>query len=75
MIKNILNKAVEIKINPREFIGKLLKICFIFLINLLLLNTLNIELTNKIKIMTVNIIIFCIIDIIFPSINLNDKTK
>ena len=75
MIKNILNKAVEIKINPREFIRKLLKICFIFLINLLLLNTLNIELTNKIKIMTVNIIIFCIIDIIFPSINLNDKTK
>jgi len=63
----------RIKINPREFIRKLLKLIFLFLINFLLLSTLNIDFTNKIKILTVNIIIFCIIDILFPSINLNDS--
>lgn len=73
MIHEIVTKSLNIKINPREFIRKLLKICFIFLINLLLLNTLNIGLSNKIKVISVNMIVFCIIDIIFPSININDK--
>ncbi len=62
-------------INPRELIRKVLKITFLFLINFLLLNTLEIELTYKIKIITVNIIMFSIIDILFPSINLSDKSK
>lgn len=75
MINKILNKQIDIKINPREFIRKLLKIIFIFLINLLLLNTLKIELSNKIKILTINIIIFSVIDIMFPSINIDDKIK
>jgi|NorSeaMetagenome_1021524.scaffolds.fasta_scaffold73041_1 hypothetical protein len=62
-----------VKINPREFIRKVLKIKFLFLINYLLLNTLDISLSYKIKIITVNIIMFSIIDILFPSININDN--
>lgn len=62
-----------VKINPREFIRKVLKITFLFLINYLLLNTLDISLSYKIKIITVNIIMFSIIDILFPSININDN--
>ena len=61
------------KINPRELIRKVLKINFLFLINYLLMNTLDISVSHKIKIVSVNIIMFCIIDILFPSININDK--
>jgi len=63
----------KIKINPRELIRKVLKINFLFLVNYLLLNTLNLSQTYKIKIITVNIIMFSIIDILFPSININDN--
>lgn len=70
----MINK-IKIKINPREFIRKLLKLIFLFLINFLLLSNLNIDFTNKIKILTVNVIMFCIIDILFPSINLNDSNE
>jgi hypothetical protein len=62
-------------VNPRELIRKVLKISFLFLINYLLLNTLDISQSNKIKIITVNIIMFSIIDILFPSININDKNN
>jgi len=62
-------------VNPRELIRKVLKISFLFLINYLLLNTLNISPSNKIKIITVNIIMFSIIDILFPSININDNNN
>jgi hypothetical protein len=62
-------------VNPRELIRKVLKISFLFLINYLLLNTLDISPSNKIKIITVNIIMFSIIDILFPSININDKNN
>jgi len=62
-----------VKINPREFIRKVLKINFLFLINYLLLNTLDLSISYKIKIITVNIIMFSIIDILFPSINVNDN--
>ena len=61
------------KINTRELIRKVLKINFLFLINYLLMNTLDISVSHKIKIVSVNIIMFCIIDILFPSININDK--
>ena len=70
---NILNNELKIKINPREFVRKLLKVTFIFLINYLLLNTLNLNLSVKIKILTINVIIFCLVDILFPSINVNDN--
>ena len=63
----------KVIINPREFIRKVLKINFLFLVNYLLLNTLNLSLAYKIKIITVNIIMFSIIDILFPSININDN--
>lgn len=63
----------KVIINPREFIRKVLKINFLFLVNYLLLNTLNLSITYKIKIITVNIIMFSIIDILFPSININDN--
>ena len=65
----------KIRINPREFIRKVLKINFLFLVNYLLLNTLNLSLTYKIKIITVNVIMFSIIDILFPSININDNNN
>jgi hypothetical protein len=65
----------KIRINPREFIRKVLKINFLFLVNYLLLNTLNLSITYKIKIITINIIMFSIIDILFPSININDNNN
>lgn len=70
---NIFNNEIKIKINPREFVRKLLKVTFIFLINYLLLNTLNLNISVKIKILTINVIIFCLVDILFPSINVNDN--
>ena len=60
-------------VNSREFVRKVLKISFLVLINFLLLNTIEIDPNKQIIILTTNVIFFCITDIFFPSININDN--
>lgn len=56
------------KINPREFIRRALKMFFIFLIlYLTLINNGKLDNQEIVQIMSINIIIFCIIDTLYPS--------
>ena len=62
-------------VNSREFVRKVLKISFLVLINFLLLNTIEIDPNKQIIILTTHVIFFCITDIFFPSININDNNN
>ena len=58
------------KVNPREIIRRALKMFFIFLVLYLTLIS-NGKLNNEdlVQIMSINIIIFCIIDTLYPSLS------
>jgi hypothetical protein len=68
---NVLDMLSKIKLNPRELIRRLIKLIFLILILYLSLTTINkldnSEITN---ILCINIIIYCIIEMLFPSIHL-----
>ena len=66
-IKNIKNK----KLNPREIIRRLIKIIFLLLILYLSLTSTNkLENNEIVQILCVNIIMYCLIELLFPSIYL-----
>jgi len=65
-----LNNII-IKLNPREIIRRLIKIIFLLLILYLSLTSTNkLENNEIIQILSVNIIMYCIIELLFPSIHL-----
>ena len=65
-----LNNII-IKLNPREIIRRLIKIIFLLLILYLSLTSTNkLENNEIIQILSVNIIMYCITELLFPSIHL-----
>jgi hypothetical protein len=62
------------ELNPREIIRRLIKVIFLLLILYLSLTSTN-RLDNKqiIQILSINVIMYCIIEMLFPSIKLEKK--
>ena len=68
---NVLEIIKRIKLNPRELIRRLIKIIFLVLILYLSLTSTN-KLNNSeiSQIICINTIIYCVIEMLFPSIHL-----
>jgi hypothetical protein len=68
---NVLDMIKRIKLNPRELIRRLIKIIFLVLILYLSLTSTN-KLNNSeiSQIICINTIIYCVIEMLFPSIHL-----
>jgi hypothetical protein len=71
---NLYDSFANFELNPREIIRRLIKIIFLLLILYLSLTSTN-RLDNKqiIQILCVNVIMYCIIEMLFPSIKLEKK--
>ena len=66
-----IDKLKKIKLNPKEVIRRLVKILFLILILYLSLTSIN-KLNNSDirKIISINLIVFCVIDTLYPAIYL-----
>ena len=73
-MESLHNSFSNFEFNPREIIRRSIKIIFLVLILYLSLTSTN-RLDNKqiIQIMCVNIIMYCIIEMLFPSIKLEKQ--
>ena len=71
---NLYDSFANFELNPREIIRRLIKIIFLLLILYISLTSTN-RLDNKqiIQILCVNVIMYCIIEMLFPSIKLEKK--
>tara|TARA_B110000495_G_C23020559_1_gene605364 strand:+ start:181 stop:423 length:243 start_codon:yes stop_codon:yes gene_type:complete len=69
-----IDKLKKIKLNPKEVIRRLVKILFLVLILYLSLTSIN-KLNNSDirKIISINLIVFCVIDTLYPAIYLPKK--
>lgn len=67
-----IDKLKNIKLNPKEVIRRLVKILFLVLILYLSLTSVN-KLNNSDirKIVCINLIVFCVIDTLYPAIYLH----
>ena len=77
-LSEILNKTIDklkkIKLNPKEVIRRLVKILFLVLILYLSLTSTNkLNNTDIVKIISINLIVFCVIDTLYPAIYLPPK--
>lgn len=68
---NVLDMIKNLKLNPRELIRRAIKIIFLVLILYLSLTSTN-KLNNSeiTQIICINTIIYCVIEMLFPSIHL-----
>jgi hypothetical protein len=73
LLKNTFNKIVNLKLNPKEVIRRIMKLIFLVLVMYLsLVSNQKLSSNEVFTITCVNLIMFCIIDMLYPSITLRN---
>ena len=73
LLMNTLNKIMNLQLNPKEVIRRIMKLIFLVLILYLSLTSNQKLSSNEVFTITaINLIMFCIIDMLYPSISLQN---